>query len=170
MGEKNKFSFYTNEWSFDEWQSYIKNLEYKVVSPDELPDFLKNNDLIKKFNSCLVAASASNEAFFFSVIGFRPDRKNTVMDQEPYAVLFDSSSALLYSGFFHHSDYEGRTVPIEARMTHLLNTCSVTSSIACSQIPTQKSGSLLDLEKQGLLTGTKFVYNQIEKQEKEKNK
>ncbi|MBX7044223.1 MAG: hypothetical protein K1X86_00170 [Ignavibacteria bacterium] len=172
---KNQFSAVPNKWSFDQWNDYIPNMEYKIVSIEELPEFIKNNEQAKKFNSALVASSGNDKAHFFVAIGFRYDKKKGELDQEPYFVLFDKTKSKIpsevSSGFIHHANFSGRTEKLDKSSINLLSTCGVTANITCVSIPQETTGQLFELQKKKLLTGTAFTVDfSGKKQEKEKTK
>lgn len=158
---RDQFSEWPNQWPLEEWQKYIDEMSYKVVKPADLPDFFKANSISNKFNSAIVTSSGSTEATYFGIQGLRPDEGNTVIDEDLYAVIFEKDTGNSYAGFLHHGDYPGRTTPVPSHITDLLIASGSTTDISFERIPAAPSGSLFDLEREGILTGTSKIFNRL---------
>ena len=161
MAKRNQFSEWPNKWELENWQNYIPNMSFKVVKPNELPDFFLQNPITTKFNSAIVTCSGSTEAIYFGIQGLRPDNNNTVIDEDLYAVVFNKTSGVSHGGFLHHGDYPGRTTPIPPEITDLLIASGSTTDISINKIPDNSTGSLIDLKKDGLLTGTSKIFKRL---------
>lgn len=162
MAKKNNFSEKVkNKWTFDQWKAFVPDDQYKLITRDEIPDFILNTSMSGKLHSALVASSGNDKAHYFVTICYRPDGGNTILDQEPYVVLFDKTKAGAaepkLSGFIHHAKFSGSRQPLDKNVTHLLSLCGVTANIKCVSVPQKATGTLQDLQNEGLLTGTEFT-------------
>lgn len=150
---KNQFSRFNNEWDKTQWDGYIPINSYSYKEVNELPDFIQNNGLVDKFNSALVVASGSSDYDFYTVIGYRPDEKNSVVDEHAFVYMYDKTNESWDGGILHHADYDGRTTPLSKESTEILNISGITASILLERAPEQKDGTLEDLEKENILSG-----------------
>ena len=156
---KNFFTEFESDFDAEKWRDYIPTNTYQFKQVNELPDFIQNNGLSKKFNSALVVASGSTSYDFYGVIGYRPDENNTVMDEHAFVYLKDNNTNEVIGGILHHADYSGRSTPIPVNIQNALIASGVTASISFSRMPNQISGSLDDLVNQGILTGVSENFN-----------
>lgn len=163
-----------NQWSFDEWNGFIPDNQYKLIPREDIPKFILNTSMSGKLNSALVASSGNDKHHFFVTICYRPDDKNTVLDQEPYIVMFDKTQPgipiEINSGFIHHAKFPGSRDPLDKNITHLLSLCGVTADIKFVTTPQKTEGTLEDLRNEGLLTGTSFTVGFVAKKAEKDNK
>lgn len=153
MARKKLFSEWESELESDEWSSFISLNTYKIVKVGELPEFIKKNGVSQKFNSALVVASGSADQNFYGIIGYRPDKRNTVIDEHAFVYIEDKNSQNIEGGIIHHASYDGRTTELSAEMTQKLNDSGVTTEISMSRLPTFPSGSLDDLKNDNIMNG-----------------
>lgn len=161
MAKRDQFSAWPSKWALNDWQKYIEDMTYKVVKPIDLPGFFQKNPISSKFNSAIITCSGSSEATYYGIQGLRPDNKNTVIDEDLYAVIFDKKTGNSYAGFLHHGNYPGRTTPVPKDITDLLIASGSTTEISFERIPSASSGSLFDLEREGIITGTSKIFKRI---------
>lgn len=150
---KNQFSPINNPLSNEEWESFIPMNSFAMKEVHELPEFIRNNGVTQKFNSTLTVASASTSQEFYGIIGYRPDKQNTELDEHAWVYVRNIETDTWQGGVLHHADYPGRTTPLPQYITDALNTSGVTASIDLDREPTKKSGSLEDLRDEGVLSG-----------------
>lgn len=132
----------------------VNNLEYKRINISELPEEIKNNGLISKFNSVILAASGSTDTMCYTMIGLRPDEGNTVIDEHPIVIGYNHNHPTQsFGGIIDHGNWQGRTVLLEPHQSELLSLCGITSSFTYKNIPPNTSGSLYDLNKNHMLQG-----------------
>ncbi len=164
---KNQFHPIANQLSKEEWDAFIPMNSYAMREVHELPDFIKNNGATQKFNSALTVASASTTQEFYGVIGYRPDKQNTEMDEHAWVYVRTIDTDQWQGGILDHANYFGRTTQLPQYITDTLNISGVTASIDLDREPNQKVGSLHDLQAENVLSGVSknffIVNNQLSK-------
>ncbi|MBI3520515.1 MAG: hypothetical protein HY062_14350 [Bacteroidetes bacterium] len=159
MAEKNNFIDFKSDYDSTDWNNYIPLNTYQFKQVHELPDFIQQNGLSKKFNSALVVASASTSYDFYGVIGYRPDEKNKVIDEHAFVYIRDKGTDEIFGGILHHGDYEGRTTAIPEHIKNALDASGVTASISFSRMPSSNNGDLDKLMEDGILSGVSANFN-----------
>ena len=150
---KNQFSEFINKWTNEEWEQYIPMNTFAKKNAHELPDFIQDNGLTKKFNSALVVASGSTTQDFYGIIGYRPDENNTVVDEHAFVYVHNKEDDKWQGGIIHHADYPGRTTSLPSEFTNALNISGVTANISLERAPNIESGSLGYLDQNKILSG-----------------
>ena len=158
-----KFVPYPNHWDINKWQRECPELTYKVVSTNELPNWLPTG-LTNKFNSAVIAASGNTQTYVGIIMGFRVDHDN--IDEHPYVVAFDKLNNQEYSGFIEHGNWDNRTTPISPEMESLMAASGVSVTFSFNRKPLSPNGTLEDLNNQGILNGYKKTVNTIEEKRK----
>lgn len=156
-----KFYPFENQWSMLEWQEKCPEMTYKVVSRNELPDWLPKT-LIDKFNCGVFAASGNTQTYVGIVMGYRIDKNQ--IDEHPFVVAFDKQTQAEYSGIIDHGNWmPGRTTEMPIRMQQLISASGLTVNFQFERKPTMNQGTLEDLKRQGILNGFETAVAQIEK-------
>lgn len=146
----------------------VEDYTYKCLTPDNLPHEISNNGLCKKFNSVILAASGSSSGICYAVVGIRPDKNNTVIDEHPFLYYYDhQDTSKNFAIIVHHGNWDKRTFDLTSEQTDLLNKCGLTADITFKNIPQQNSGSLFSLYQSGSLVGMSSIF-EILIEEKEK--
>lgn len=157
---KKKYSPLNNLPQREVFEKLVGNLEYKRIETTELPSEIQNNELIKKWNSCILAASGSTETMCYTIVGLRPDENNTVIDEHPIVVGYDNlNPSHNFGGIINHGKWKGRTLELEQYQIDLLNTCGLHSGFTYKGIPPKTSGSLYELNENGMLEGVTKQFN-----------
>ncbi|MBL7867161.1 MAG: hypothetical protein JNM71_03995 [Flavobacterium lindanitolerans] len=134
--------------------SLVDNLQYKRICTDFLPDEIKSNGLVTKFNSVIIAASGSTETMCYTIVGLRPDQGNTVIDEHPFVIGYNNNHPTQsFGGIIHHGDWNGRTQNLTQEQINILNTSGLTAEFTYKDIPMNTSGSLYDLHQKNMLEG-----------------
>ncbi len=151
---KNQYSPLREIPSREIMESLVSNLEYKRLGLEQLPEVLKENGLVNKFNSFIAAASGSNETLCYTLVGLRPDEKNTKIDEHPIVIGYNiNHPSQSFGGIIDHGGWSGRTSELSTIQTELLNNSGITSEFTFKEIPLNTSGSLYELHKNGMLEG-----------------
>lgn len=149
---KNQFSPLENLPNEEDLKSLVSNFEYRRLEIHELPEPIASNGLTKKCNSFILGASGSTSGMLYTVNGLRPDGKD--MDQNPFVFYYDyEDSAKNFGGIIHHGDWPERTIPLEQHQIDAMIASGLTASFSYKGIPLGATGSLGDLNTNGLLEG-----------------
>lgn len=148
--KKNMFSPLPNPWSQEDWHSFIGEDEYRVISPQELPPWYPQ-DLASKLQCAIMYCSSSTATLYYGINGLRMDKNE--IDEDPYVWVCGKETGECHSGFIHHGDWPGRTTPIPNQMQQAITASGFDLDYRFTRLPTEPSGSIEDLEKQGLLEG-----------------
>lgn len=164
MAEKNQFSEIESAFSVAQWESYIPMNSLARKEVHELPQFIQDNGLSKKYASTLVGASASSTHDFYCVLGYRPDK--TVMDEHAWVYIHERASGELRGGILHHGHYDGRTTPLPDDMRKVFEMCGATCSIQTTRMPEPGFAAPLSAEtSQRYLSGVHsnfgIIYNKL---------
>jgi len=153
--KKNKFTRIPNIPSREKLQNLVPNLTYKKLTVDELPVEIKSNGLISKFNSVIAAASGSTAGdMVFIFNGIRIDHNK--IDEHPFVIYFDETDNTKdFGGIIDHGDWPDRTTFLEPWQETAISASGITASFSYKGIPPGTSGSLYDLEDNGMLEGFK---------------
>lgn len=150
------------------WESLIGNMEYKRIPTSDLPSSVRDNGLTAKFNSVILAASGSTASMAYSAIGLRPD-KNDKLDEHPFVFYYDNNNdSENFGGIIHHGDWNQRTIDLNPNQITALSASGLTASFTYKDIPPNSSGSLIELNDNGMLQGVSEQFKILIK-EKEKN-
>lgn len=150
---KNRFTQLTDLPSREELERLVDNMGYIKLEVNKLPDEVKNNGLSGKFNSVILCASGSTESMVYSAVGIRPD-KGGVADEHPFVFYYDNNDPSgSFGGIIHHGDWPGRTTSLSQTQIDALDASGLTASFAYKGIPQDSSGSLDDLNRNGMLEG-----------------
>ncbi len=133
MAEKNQFSEIPSGFTIEDWNKYIPMNSLARKEVHELPQFVQENGLSKKYVAALVGASGSTTHDFYCVLGYRPDKGD--MDEHAWVYIHDRATGGLKGGILHHGQYEGRTTPLPEEMKKVFEMCGVTSSIQTERMP-----------------------------------
>ncbi|MCW5518500.1 hypothetical protein J1N09_01525 [Aureitalea sp. L0-47] len=132
--------------------SLVDNLQYKRLSISELPVEIRSNGLTDKFNSVILAKSASTEVEVYTFVGIRPDKNQ--IDEHPFLYCYDKDHGENgFGGIIHHGHWDGRTTELSPEQEHALSSSGLTANFTYKGIPSNSSGSLSDLEEKGMLEG-----------------
>jgi len=136
-------------------ENLVPNLTYKKLTVDELPDEIKSNGLTNKFNSVIAAASGSTGgAIVFTINGIRIDHDK--IDEHPFVMYFDADDPTKnFGGIIDHGDWPDRTTFLESWQETAISASGITANFAYKGIPHWTSGSLYDLDDNGMLEGFK---------------
>jgi hypothetical protein len=136
-------------------ENLIPNLTYKKLKVDELPHEIKSNGLTSKFNSVLVAASGSTGGtMVFTFNGIRIDHDK--IDEHPFVIYFDGTDSTKdFGGIIDHGDWPDRTTSLEPWQETAISASGITADFSYKGILPGTSGSLYDLDDNGMLTGFK---------------
>ncbi len=130
----------------------INNLEYKKIEISQLPSPLDKNGLVSKCNSFVLASSGSTDSTVYSFVGIRPDHNN--VDEHPIVLYYDRlDQSKNFGGIIHHGNWPDRTVPLTPEQTTALSASGITANFTYKSIPSGASGSLNDLNINGMLQG-----------------
>jgi len=151
---KNQYSPLTEIPRREIMEALVGNLEYKRLGIEELPEVIKQNGLVNKFNSFIAASSGSNETVCYTLVGLRPDEKNTKIDEHPIVIGYNiNHPSQSFGGIIDHGGWSGRISALSTTQTDLLNYCGITSDFTFKGIPLNTSGSLHELHNNGMLEG-----------------
>lgn len=153
MAKKKYFSRISNEYTSGQWEAFVPLNSYEVKQVDQLPEFIQKIGVVHKFNTALTVSSGSAGKNFYGIIGYRPDKNNTVIDEHAFVFIEDKKTGQIEGGIIHHAAYEGRTTNLSPEMTQNLNQFGVTAEISMLRLPTSFSGSLDDLRKENIMDG-----------------
>ncbi|MCC6463120.1 MAG: hypothetical protein IT260_21810 [Saprospiraceae bacterium] len=153
MAKKTFFSPIPSEYTSEQWGKFIPLNSYDVKQVNQLPEFIQKVGVVQKFNSALTVSSGSADKNFYGIIGYRPDKSNTVIDEHAFVFIEDKKTGQIEGGIIHHAAYEGRTTNLSPEMTQNLNLFGVTTKISILRLPTSFSGSLDDLRKENIMDG-----------------
>ncbi len=136
-------------------ENLVPNLTYKKLKVDELPVEIKSNGLTNKFNSVIAAASGSTGGtMVFAFNGIRIDHDQ--IDEHPFVIYLDSNDPTKnFGGIIDHGDWPDRTTFLEPWQESAISASGITADFAYKGIPPGTSGSLYDLDNNGLLYGFK---------------
>lgn len=153
--KKNKFIRIKNLPSRKKLETLVPNLTYKYLSVEELPEELKSNRLTTKFNSVIAAASGVNSGVMvFSFNGIRID--NDKIDEHPIIIFYDGNDeSENFGGIINHGNWPDRTTSMELWQEEAIVASGINATFMYKGIPPQASGSLYDLDKNGMLEGFK---------------
>lgn len=152
---KNKFTRIENIPSREKLEAIVPNLTYKYLRIEELPDEFKSYGLISKFNSVIAAASGTTTGVMvFAFNGVRIDHPK--IDEHPFLIYFDGNDQTKdFGGIIDHGDWPDRTTYLESWQEEAISASGITASFMYKGIPPQSSGSLYDLDDNGMLEGFK---------------
>jgi hypothetical protein len=156
---KNLFRNYNSGYNRKQWYDYLPLNKYSIKKTEDLPEFIKKNGLTTKFNSALVVASGSTLFDFYGVIGYRPDKGNTVVDEHAFVYLINKETDEVIGGILDHADYNGRTTYIPTNIQEALTISGVTANISFPRMPDVPEGDLNDLINKGLINGVSENFN-----------
>lgn len=142
----------------EELEKLVPDLHYVKLKVSDLPSEIQNNDLTKKFNSVILAASGSNQGLCVSCIGIRLDKdKKTgkdVIDEHPFLFYFDNSDQNKnFGGIIDHGNWPGRTTNLEQWQINAISASGLTAEFSYKGIPPSGSGTLQSLSANTLLSG-----------------
>lgn len=133
MAEMNQFSEIKSVFTIEDWERYIPMNSLARKEVHELPQFIQDNGLSKKYASTLVGASGSSTHDFYCVLGYRPDKGD--MDEHAWVYIHDRATGGLKGGILHHGHYDGRTTPLPEDMKKVFEMCGATCSIQTERMP-----------------------------------
>ena len=166
--KQNQFSPLDTLPDKSDWESLIGNMEYKRISVSDLPSEVRENELTDKFNSVILAASGSSASMAYSIIGLRLD-KNDKLDEHPFVFHYDNTDdSENFGGIIHHGHWHERTTNLNPSQITALSASGLTASFTYKDIPPNGSGSLTDLNDNGMLKGVSEQFKILSK-EKRKN-
>lgn len=128
-----------------EWTDLCPPNEYRVVSPENLPNVLSSG-LVNKYNSILVMASGSYSVegtVYFMSNGNRIDK--TEIDQMPFGIAFIGSEPYPNGCLVQHADHFNRTIKPDDTFWSHISESGINSRYPLSELPTNDSGSIEDL-------------------------
>jgi len=151
--KKNKFTKIVKLPNKRDLESLIPNLTYKKLEVDQLPEEIKSNGLINKFNSVIGAASGSTfGVMVFAFNGIRIDHDK--IDEHPFVIFFDESDPTNnFGGIIDHGDWPDRTTFLEPWQEAAISASGLTANFVYKGIPPGTSGSLYDLKDNKMLDG-----------------
>ncbi len=145
-----KFSEYKSGWSLEKWQQECPEFTYKKIRVEEIPDWMPSG-LIENFNSAVIAASGNTGTYVGIIMGHRVDKDE--IDEHPYVAAFDKEKNTVFSGFIDHGNWDGRTSPVPDEMKQLMEQSGIAANFRFDRLPIHDSGTLDDLQCQGILNG-----------------
>lgn len=153
MAKKNIYNPIPSPWGPQEWQEYIPMNSWHHREVNELPQFMQDNGVTRKFNSALVGASAGTGYNYYCALGYRVDENGTKMDEHAWIYIEDTATGKIEGGLIDHATYEGRTTEIPPNIQTALRASGVTASITTKRMPPRgESGTLPELEALGILS------------------
>lgn len=148
----NQFSRLDDIPEKSELENMIGNIEYRRVEIHELPLAIQSNGLTNKCNSFILAASGSTDGMLYTLVGVRPDGPN--IDEHPFLYYYDNNDATKnFGGIIHHGNWNDRTTPLTQQQILAISASGITASFTYKGIPNGASGSLYDLNANGMLEG-----------------
>jgi hypothetical protein len=167
MAKENRFSPIPQLPDKSELEKLISNLQYRKLEVSQLPEPIRSNPLISKFNSVIMAASGSSETMLYSFNGIRIDKG--YVDEHPFVLHYDSSnSGNNFGGIIHHGNWQDRTVKLEKRQEDAISASGLTAQFEYKGIPPGASGSLYDLKNNGMLEGVSKQFDILHKNKSNK--
>lgn len=140
----------------------IDDLQYKRIQVHDVPFPISSNSLLQKFNSVLVAASGSTDGTLYTMVGIRKDKE--FIDEHPIVMYFSNEDpSKNFGGIIHHGDWTDRTVALEDWQLNAMAASGLTASFTYKNIPMEGSGSLYDLNHNGMLEGISSQFNLLNK-------
>lgn len=140
--------------------SLVENMCYRCLSIDKIPkEICSNFKITSKWNSALIISSGSQDGMCYALVGYRPDKNGTVIDEDPYIFYFDNNDPTANFGVqIHHGNWKGRTIGLSAEQISHLNGCGQTANLQIKFIPQNTSGSLAYLYQSGSYVGVTEMY------------
>jgi hypothetical protein len=165
----NQVSYMENRPDRKQLEDLVPNMQFRRMLVSELPEEIKSNELTKKFDSAIVAASGSPAHTAYWVMGIRPD--NNEIDEHPFVYHFQNDDLTAdFGAIIHHGDWIGRTTQMTPEQLECLDLSGTTASFSYKGIPPGGTGSLDELRQSGLLTGLSSQWSiLLEEMEKNKN-
>lgn len=153
MTKKNRFIPIPNFPARIALETLVPNLTYRKLTVDQLPDEIKSNGLVTKFNSVVAAASGSlSGSIVFVLNGIRPDHGE--IDEHPFVFHYGSSGSIEdFAGIIEHGNWSDRTTSLEPWQESAMSASGITADFTYKGIPPGASGSLFELESNGMLEG-----------------
>lgn len=163
----NKFSKLDSIPDKEELEQLIDDIQYRKLEIHELPEAIKSNGLTNKCNSFILAASGSTDGMLYSFVGIRPDGPN--IDEHPFVYYYDyNDDNKSFGGIIHHGNWDDRTTALSQDQLNAISASGITASFTYKNIPTGASGSLYDLNENGMLDGITVQFREfLSNQEKE---
>lgn len=128
------------------WESLCPPNTYIITSGSALFGLLPD-DLINKFNSVLVAGSAtSNGGVYYLMNCNRVDDKDKAIDQMPFGVLFLHNNPSGSACLIQHGNWEGRTTKPPLDFWEQIEESGISSYYPLSEMPKNNSGNLSELK------------------------
>ena len=120
--------------------------EFRIVKPSELPSIIPE-ELRNKFDSVLIVASgsSSNNVAYYMINGNRVDFKDNSIDQEPFGLAFIGEIAAASGSLIHHGDWKNRTTEPPDEFWDYVSASEIGNCYPLSELPTEPSGSIKDL-------------------------
>ena len=119
---------------------------YRVISQEQIPSVFPEAFRAKMDHAVIMGSGDASGKVFLVCNCHRVDRKALAIDQEPFAVVFDSDMPSESGVFIHHGDWQGRTeseVPPEF-WSHV-DASGIGDYYPPPSLPPNSSGSLHDL-------------------------
>lgn len=163
----NKFSKLGSIPDKEEIENLVGNIEYRRIGINELPENIRSNGLTEKCNSFILAASGSTDGMLYAFVGIRPDGPN--IDEHPFVYYYDyHDESKNFGGIIHHGNWDDRTTPLNQEQLIAISQSGITASFTYKDIPPGASGSLYDLNENGMLEGITVQFREfLSNQEKE---
>ena len=116
--------------------------EYRVVTPDQFPDGILSESLLKKTHSILVTASGTEAGRVYFMCNLnRKDKKE--IDQMPYGIGIEEHKTLPSGILVQHGNYhDDRTTKLPENFYEFV---SVSGTYPLKTMPPSDSGKLSDL-------------------------
>lgn len=137
----------------------VENLNYRCLTMDEIPiEISSNNKITSKWNCAVIIASGSHEGMCYAMVGFRPDNRGTVVDEDPLIFYYHYNDESLNFGIqIHHGNWNERTYNLTPNQITQLANCGQTIDLQIKNLPQRTSGSLAYLSDSGSYVG----YNEM---------
>jgi hypothetical protein len=148
MSKNERTSFDASDISdqnFSEYVALCPANEYRVSSPDVLPNFVSER-LKHKIDSVFIihsAVSPDMNVFLFNLN--RPDFKASAVDQQPLMVVFSAERPFRSAYLGQHMNYSGRTTPFPESFGQYVSASGIGHVHPISQLPSAPSGQLSEL-------------------------
>ena len=139
MGKKYSW-FDASTCDISSWSGLCPENEYRVVHPGQLPAPLPTA-LTQQCNSSVLAASGTTSGGIIYVVNlYRVDKMD--VDQDPFAIIFDSGNTATSGCLLHHSSHLGRTQQPPQEFWDAINESGVTANLPLQSLPVTSGGPL----------------------------
>lgn len=128
------------------WESICPPNSYIVTSGSTLNGLLPDN-LLTKFNSVLVAGSATSDGGVYYLMNCnRVDNNDNAIDQMPFGVLFLNDNPSGSACLIQHGNWEGRTTKPPLDFWEQIEESGISSYYPLSEMPKKNKGNLSELK------------------------